>query len=77
MTSSLCLPAADRVFGPQVHGCRADFDFTLLFQEILLSIAPSSIFLSLVPLRVWYLRKQAVKADGGRLQAAKLVSLSE
>jgi hypothetical protein len=24
-----CLPAADDVFGPQVHGCR-HFDFTLL-----------------------------------------------
>lgn len=75
MNLSSCVPAADRAFGPQVHGCRADFDFTLMFEESFLSIAPSSLFLAVVPLRLWYLCHKTVKADGKRLQATKLVCL--
>jgi ATP-binding cassette, subfamily C (CFTR/MRP), member 1 len=70
-----CVPTADRAFGPQVHGCRADFDFTLLFEESFLSIAPSSLFLAVVPFRLWHLYQQTIKADGKRLQVTKLVCL--
>ncbi|KAK7744423.1 hypothetical protein SLS62_010147 [Diatrype stigma] len=35
----------DTAFGPTVTGCRGNFDFTLLFEQAFLSIAPSAIFL--------------------------------
>lgn len=35
----------DSAFGPTVTGCRGDFDFTLLFEQAFLSIAPSALFL--------------------------------
>ena len=73
MNSRRCSPAADRTFGPLVNGCRADFDFTFLFQESILSITPSSIFLLAAFIRIKYLCKQAVKAEGWRPLAAKLV----
>ncbi|EAW08899.1 putative ABC transporter [Aspergillus clavatus NRRL 1] len=40
----------DNAFGPVInHGCRAAFDFTLLFEQTILSIAPSALFLLLAP----------------------------
>ncbi|RLM01585.1 hypothetical protein CFD26_108938 [Aspergillus turcosus] len=40
----------DNGFGPVInHGCRGSFDFTLLFEQTILSIAPSTLFLLLVP----------------------------
>ncbi|EHK21751.1 uncharacterized protein TRIVIDRAFT_59905 [Trichoderma virens Gv29-8] len=39
--SQQCVPSADNAFGPRVHGCREDFDFTLLFEQSILSILPS------------------------------------
>ncbi|KAI0401333.1 ABC transporter-like protein [Xylaria palmicola] len=35
----------DAAFGPTVTGCRGNFDFTLLFEQAFLSIAPSALFL--------------------------------
>ncbi|KAF4984521.1 hypothetical protein FZEAL_317 [Fusarium zealandicum] len=37
----------DDAFGPVVQGCRGNFDFTLQFEEIFLSIVPSCLFLVL------------------------------
>ncbi|KAL5086662.1 hypothetical protein Trisim1_008747 [Trichoderma cf. simile WF8] len=56
--SQQCAPSADNVFGPQVHGCREDFDFTLLFEQSILSILPSLIFLLLALSRCFLVWKR-------------------
>ncbi|KPM39265.1 ABC transporter C family member 3 [Neonectria ditissima] len=51
----------DNTFGPVVDGCRGEFDFTLKFQDIILSIVPSSVFLVLGLGRlIWLIRKPRV-----------------
>ncbi|KAL3429940.1 P-loop containing nucleoside triphosphate hydrolase protein [Aspergillus tetrazonus] len=51
-----CRPEADNVFGPVVTSCRDRFDFTLLFEQAILSMAPSALVLaaSVYRLRVLY-----------------------
>ncbi|PIA90546.1 ABC transporter C family member 8 [Cercospora beticola] len=57
-----CPLQADNVLGPVVtQGCRANFDFTLLFEESILSILPATFLLFLVPLRASTLQRQGVK----------------
>lgn len=56
-----CTLHTDNVFGPAVASpCRRGFDFTLLFEQSILSIAPSSIFLLLVPLRLFWLYRSSI-----------------
>lgn len=38
-----CSPQADDAFGPQVVACRQGFDFTLLFEQAILSAIPSGL----------------------------------
>ncbi|KFA48354.1 hypothetical protein S40293_04500 [Stachybotrys chartarum IBT 40293] len=40
-----CSPQADDAFGPQVVACRQGFDFTLLFEQTILSAIPSGLML--------------------------------
>jgi ATP-binding cassette subfamily C (CFTR/MRP) protein 1 len=55
-SASTCSPHADNVFGPVVAApCRHGFDFTLLFEQSILSIGPSCIFLLILPLRLFWL----------------------
>lgn len=52
-TDSSTMVCDDNVFGPTVaYGCRASFDFTLLFEQSILSIGPSVILLVLAPPRI-------------------------
>jgi len=60
----------DDTFGPPV-GCR--FDFTLLFEESILFIGPSVLFLILSGLRIWQLRKERRKVRHATLQVLKVV----
>jgi ATP-binding cassette, subfamily C (CFTR/MRP), member 1 len=69
-----CIPGADDVFGPRIHGCR-DFDFTLLFEQILLQAAPSVVLLLSIPPRIWFLRKQALKSTRSNLTWLKLAAV--
>ncbi|KUJ11330.1 ABC transporter [Mollisia scopiformis] len=48
----------DSTFGPTVHGCRDDFDFTLEFERLFLSLVPSTIFIVLALLRLLMLVRQ-------------------
>lgn len=49
----LCPQAADRHFGPSIDArCRGGFDFTLTFEQSILSIAPSALLLLIVPFRL-------------------------
>jgi ATP-binding cassette subfamily C (CFTR/MRP) protein 1 len=76
-SSSFCSPDGDNFFGPQVEPCVRAFDFTLRFENTFLSIAPSALFLFIVPLRLFCLRNEQKRVVGGTtLQIVKLVSIS-
>lgn len=65
---------ADTEFGPGLPSseCRGGFDFTLAFENIVLSLVPASVFLVAAIIRLWQLsRARAVSQDNG-LQSAKL-----
>jgi ATP-binding cassette, subfamily C (CFTR/MRP), member 1 len=66
-------PGVDDVFGPQVHGVRAGFDFTLLFEQSIMSIGPSALLLIMFPLRAVQLYRQGVKVKPGKQLRLKLV----
>jgi ATP-binding cassette subfamily C (CFTR/MRP) protein 1 len=75
-SSTGCALHGDDVFGPQVEPCLRSFDFTLLFEDTLLSAAPSALFLLIVPVRLYFLRNARKRVVGGSaFQAMKLVSL--
>lgn len=69
-----CSVDADRAFGPAVHGCRSDFDFTILFQDLILSILPSSAWLLFASIRLVVLIRRPNIAHSGWLSYSKLVS---
>ncbi|KAL2005902.1 hypothetical protein VTN00DRAFT_10395 [Thermoascus crustaceus] len=55
-----CAARTDNVFGPAVS-CPTTFDFTLLFEQSILSIGPSTLFLLLVPLQLLRLYRTSIK----------------
>jgi hypothetical protein len=63
----------DNDFGPAVHGCRDDFDFTLLFENTILSIAPSLLVLLFAIGRLYYLRRKPKLLWARQFQLSKLV----
>lgn len=71
--STISCKITDDTFGPSAGACRGGFDFTLLFEESILSILPIALLLGIVPLRILYLFKKSVKADGKLLLISKLV----
>ncbi|KAJ5752402.1 hypothetical protein N7520_009319 [Penicillium odoratum] len=68
--------ADDTSFGPTVQGCRGNFDFTLKFEKIILSILPSAVFIVLsVPRVIFLTRKPYAKTvDGKIFQLIKLTA---
>ncbi|KAL8732959.1 MAG: hypothetical protein Q9166_002357 [cf. Caloplaca sp. 2 TL-2023] len=72
MSSTAC-PAVDDTFGPHARSCRGGFDFTLLFEETILSILPLCVLLVVVPFRTLYLVRRTVKVEQNRLLPWKLV----
>lgn len=68
-----CPPLIDKSFGPFAGACRGGFDFTLLFEETILTIPLSATFLLLLPFRLWLLYKNEKKVVRSPLQAYKLV----
>lgn len=65
--------AVDNTFGPHAAGCRGDFDFTLLFEETILSLAPLVLLLLLAPPRIIRLFKSDKKVVRSYLLPLKLV----
>ena len=63
----------DATFGPYAGDCRGGFDFTLLFEESILSILPLGLLLIIVPFRVSYLFRRTIKVDPSSWLASKLV----
>jgi ATP-binding cassette subfamily C (CFTR/MRP) protein 1 len=71
--STLCEIAFDDTFGPGVQGCRDNFDFTLLFEQSVMSIGPSILFLLFFSIRIWQLYRQDAKVLSSLLSWMKLV----
>ncbi|KAJ5725037.1 multidrug resistance-associated protein [Penicillium malachiteum] len=70
-----CPPNSDRVFAVRVDPeCRV-FDFTLLFEDIIFSVVPASLFLFLVTPQILIWRRQTIKLSSYRLTIVKSVTL--
>ena len=67
------MATGDNRFGPHLPGV---FDFTLLFEQSILSLLPTALFILFTPLRVLPLVKRANRAEGRWLLWAKCVSYS-
>jgi hypothetical protein len=65
----------DDSFGPYAGNCRGGFDFTLFFEEVVLTIPLALLFISIVPSRIILLRKRRQKCVAGYLLPAKLVNV--
>ena len=65
----------DDTFGPYARQCRGGFDFTLLFEESILSILPLVLLLGIIPLRVLFLVRKSRKVQSSLLLPIKLVSI--
>ena len=74
-SSGLCVSAADDAFGPQVQHCRGGHDFTLLFEQAILTIIPATALLVAVPFRVLHLLRQPVVLSGKFLPTLQLIKL--
>ncbi|KAK2600118.1 hypothetical protein QQS21_005133 [Conoideocrella luteorostrata] len=71
--ASSCATDLDDVWGPVVDDCRRTFDFTLLFEQSILSTLPTAIFLILTFLRIWRLLRREQRLATGVVAAAKVV----
>lgn len=74
-SSTLAAGCDDAAFGPIIHGCRQDFDFTLAFEQYFFSVAPSAVLLLTAPIRIALLRRQPAKVTGAGLRLTKVVCL--
>lgn len=66
----------DGFFGPSVwtEGCRGGFDFTLTFEESILSMTPAAVFFLLAGPRAFYLLKVPDRAKRRATYTSKLVA---
>ena len=53
----------DDTLGPYAHSCHGGFDFTLLFEESVLSILPLVLLLLIAPFRLFYIVQRAIKVN--------------
>ncbi|KFZ02435.1 hypothetical protein V500_00209 [Pseudogymnoascus sp. VKM F-4518 (FW-2643)] len=54
--------------------CEGDFDFTLLFEQSILSIGASALFLLVVPWQLWKLCVSETKTEPDSIFAVKLTA---
>ncbi|KAF2267153.1 hypothetical protein CC78DRAFT_566318 [Lojkania enalia] len=67
--------SVDNTLGPYAGAdCRGGFDFTFLFEDAFLSIAPLALVLSIAPFRILYLWTKRSKVSGSLLLPVKLFS---
>ncbi|KAJ5139829.1 P-loop containing nucleoside triphosphate hydrolase protein [Penicillium atrosanguineum] len=67
-----CSVADEDLFGPVVNAsCHNGFDFTLLFEELILTLIPASLFFLAASARIWILRRASEKVNRSWLYAAK------
>ena len=65
----------DNTMRVDAGSCRGGFDFSLLFEETILSLLPIALVSILVPLRLWQLSQKRRKVVDSWLLPVKLVSL--
>lgn len=65
---------SDAHFGPAYSGLSRNFDFTLLFEDTILSIAPATIFLIAAGTRTIWLNRKPNKVSPSFSRLMKLVS---
>lgn len=66
----------DDSFGPHAGDCRGGFDFTLLFEETILTLVTAGVLLIALPPRAWYLSARAKKVVANKHSPAiKIVRL--
>jgi hypothetical protein len=71
----LCPLSVDDSFGPWAGECRGGFDFTLLFEESILAIPVSCIFLLVLPFRMLQLAGTEKKVKSSALRLYKAVRI--
>ncbi|KAF7933004.1 uncharacterized protein EAE97_008771 [Botrytis byssoidea] len=71
-----CLPNADAFFGPRVQPCQRQFDFTLLFEQSIFTVGPSTLFMLLLSLRILQLYRKDRKTPPNFLWVLKLIVIS-
>lgn len=78
-TSGALSECMNNAFGPVVlrANCRSGFDFTLMFEETVLSIVPSTILLILVPFRLFRLYKSSTKVVHNIASYMKIVIMPQ
>lgn len=69
-----CGFAADTDFGPSVASCRREFDFTILFEEVVLAIIPACTFILIAIASLLYGLQARTLTRHGRLYSYKLSS---
>ncbi|KAL7621968.1 hypothetical protein AAE478_007469 [Parahypoxylon ruwenzoriense] len=72
MLFSACADANDQSVGPNVLGCRGDFDFTITFEQLFFSIVPSAVFVVASLWRTALLIRRPVIVDAPLLRLTKL-----
>ncbi|KAI0858183.1 P-loop containing nucleoside triphosphate hydrolase protein [Xylaria cubensis] len=76
MESTQIFSCRDGSIGPVVEsGCRGGFDFTVRFEELVLAILPTAIFLLVSPLRAIALFQRRIAARKNSLYVAKLATI--
>jgi hypothetical protein len=66
--------SSDALFGPAYTGTSRSFDFTLLFEDTILTIVPSTLFLAAAIARAAWLINSPNKVVTSLSRSAKLVS---
>lgn len=64
----------DDQFGPGYGGTERSFDFTLYFEDTILTIVPATVFLVTAIARAAWLVKKPQKVNGSTSRSTKLVS---
>jgi hypothetical protein len=65
---------ADNSLRPIPPLCRGGFDFSLLFEEVILGALPLALIVLILPWRIWHLFQKPRKVVPSTLEYAKLVS---
>lgn len=76
MLFSACADTNDQSLGPNVLGCRGDFDFTIRFEQLFFSLVPAVIFILASPWRIALLARRPTIVGAPLLRLAKTVSFN-
>jgi ATP-binding cassette, subfamily C (CFTR/MRP), member 1 len=68
------MASCDQSFGPRVSSACRSFDFTLLFEDIVLATVPAAALLFLLPAPLYLLLRTGSRVKTSTLGTVKLVS---